>query len=210
MCYVKYFLDVPCERGYTRKYGSDLGNKGSLRGVKYKGAEDTGVHEPTENECRIRCDRDPECKTYEYSPLKQKCVMRNVSDPRANSTGYEDFRWCSKSNIFTVFTLTTFQNRNNSQYWIVIDIILLCKDTCKTIDGPVVNETCKFPFIWREKEYYTCTNVGDYNDKRFWCPTEVGDIIADKDSKTWGYCSDDCPVHESKIKFLSYLINYSH
>ena len=74
----------------------------------------------------------------------------------------------------------------------------------------MVNETCKFPFIWREKEYHTCTNVGDYNGKKFWCPTVTGDIRADKDSKTWGYCSDDCPRHESKIRILSYLMHYYH
>ena len=116
LCYVKIFLDVPCERGYTRKYGSDRGNKDTLLGKKYKGTEDTGVYAPTENVCRIRCDKDQECKTYEYSPGKQKCVIRSVSDPRPNSTSYEDFRWCSKSNIFSIFTLTTFQNRIEFQY----------------------------------------------------------------------------------------------
>ena len=116
LCYVKNFLDVPCERGYTRKYGSDRGNKETLLGQKYKGTEDTGVYAPTENVCRIRCDKDQECKTYEYSPGKQKCVIRSVSDPRPNTTSYEDFRWCSKSNIFSIFTLTTFQNRIEFQY----------------------------------------------------------------------------------------------
>ena len=74
----------------------------------------------------------------------------------------------------------------------------------------MVNSECQFPFYWREKEYDTCTNVGDYNDGRFWCPTVIGDAMVERDSKTWGYCSDDCPTHEGKLKILSCLIHYNH
>ena len=114
LCYIQIFLDVECERGYIRKYGSVHGDKGSLLAKKM--AEETGVYAPTDNECRSRCDKDQECKTYEYSPEKQKCIIRNVTDPKANTTGYEDYRWCSKSNVFTLFTLTTFQNRIKLRY----------------------------------------------------------------------------------------------
>ena len=113
LCYIQNVLGAPCARGYERKYGSNGGDKKTLLNQKH--SENVGVYSPTENECRIRCDNDQQCKTYEYSPEKNDCVMRNVTNP-TNNRSYEDYRWCSKSNIFVIFNFSTFQKRIGVQY----------------------------------------------------------------------------------------------
>ena len=55
----------------------------------------------TADECIVKCDMHPECKSFVYSKKKQKCVMRTVSfpdNPKTKDDKFEDFRWCAKSN----------------------------------------------------------------------------------------------------------------
>ena len=55
----------------------------------------------TDDECRIKCDMNPECKSFEYSEKKQNCVMRNTNirdKTKTEDDQFEDYRWCSKSN----------------------------------------------------------------------------------------------------------------
>ena len=62
--------------------------------------------------------------------------------------------------------------------------------------------------MWRGKKYDRCTKVGTHNGGRFWCPTERGPQNTTKDSKNWGYCSDQCPKHEGNRETISYCILY--
>ena len=60
----------------------------------------------TSEECKIKCDMDPECKSFVYSEKKQNCVRRIVDIRKVNNRDktktkedkFEDYRWCSKSN----------------------------------------------------------------------------------------------------------------
>ena len=61
---------------------------------------------------------------------------------------------------------------------------------CKTNGGPVQNQPCVFPFIYKGENFSSCT------EKKFeyvpWCATETdteGKFIDDK----WGYCEEGCP-----------------
>ncbi|XP_060111205.1 fibronectin-like [Heteronotia binoei] len=61
-------------------------------------------------------------------------------------------------------------------------------------EGNSNGQTCVFPFIYKNRTFYTCTSE-DSKDGRFWCAT-TGSY--DKDEK-WSYCADtskftgDCP-----------------
>jgi len=164
--------DATCSQGYTYKTGSVDGDTKTLVEAPLM-IDRTGMTDgSTDEECKIACDLDQTCKSFEYSSKKQKCVKRNIGKPKSNSSAFEDFHWCSKNE-------------------------------CKTTSGPVVNKKCVFPFIWRGKKYETCTNVGRKNKGKFWCPTSTGDINVTKSSKTWGFCSDDCPRHQDHCYAIS-------
>ena len=53
----------------------------------------------TDEECKIACDLDQACKSFEYSTKKQKCLKRILGKPKNSSDVFEDFEWCSKSNL---------------------------------------------------------------------------------------------------------------
>ena len=69
---------------------------------------DMGLEETylTNEECKIKCDMDPKCKSFVYSEKKQNCVRRIVDIRKVNNRDktktkedkFEDYRWCSKSN----------------------------------------------------------------------------------------------------------------
>ena len=50
--------------------------------------------------------------------------------------------------------------------------------------------TCKFPFIYKNIRYDSCTK----KKKNFWCATTVD---AENKRTSWGYCNDLCPTDES-------------
>ena len=53
------------------------------------------------------------------------------------------------------------------------------------------NTTCKFPFTYRDEEYYSCINE---NEDKPWCAVETnahGKFI--KTKHKWGYCRAECP-----------------
>lgn len=57
---------------------------------------------------------------------------------------------------------------------------------------------CKFPFIYKDKEYNECTKAGSLYGKRSWCSTKVNE----EDNKSyisgeWGYCLPN-PAMECK------------
>ncbi len=55
---------------------------------------------------------------------------------------------------------------------------------CRTIDGPVIDAYCKFPFSYEGQTYYDCTSV---DDNREWCAVETDDHGVMLNTK-WGYC----------------------
>ena len=64
---------------------------------------DIGLEEMhlTPDECRIKCETHPECKSFEYSENKKNCVLRRVNirdKTKPKDYQFEDYRWCSKSN----------------------------------------------------------------------------------------------------------------
>jgi len=158
--------DKSCAQGYTLKIGTMGGDPSTLLNHRL----DLGLEEMhlTAYECRNKCDTHPECKSFEYSEKKQNCVLRSVNIRDKTKTEEHQFE----------------------------DYRWCSKNPCKTTGGPVANEDCVFPFVWRQKVYKTCTNVGKSNKGKFWCPTLTGDLNVTQDSKTWGYCSDSCPQHE--------------
>merc|ERR1712190_415012 len=61
---------------------------------------------------------------------------------------------------------------------------------CQTVSGPDTHKSCKFPFVYQGKLFFTCITVD--NGHQTWCATEVDDknhLIIDK----WGSCSNSCP-----------------
>ena len=66
------------------------------------GLEDTYL---TADECIVKCDMHPECKSFEYSENKMNCVLRRVNirdKTKPKDYQFEDYRWCSKSNKLIV------------------------------------------------------------------------------------------------------------
>ena len=92
-------LDARCPQGYTYKTGSVDGDSTTLVEEPLM-IDRTGITDgQTDEECKIMCDMNPTCKAFEYSTKKQKCVRRIVGKPYTNSSRFEDFQWCSKSNL---------------------------------------------------------------------------------------------------------------
>jgi len=71
-----------------------------------------------------------------------------------------------------------------------VNVNCLNKQDCQTVSGPDTHKSCKFPFVYQEQIFYTCTTVD--NGHQPWCATEVNDeghhIIG-----KWGICSNSCP-----------------
>ena len=63
---------------------------------------------------------------------------------------------------------------------------------CKTVKG----KPCKFPFVYKGKNYEKCTDQG--SDGNFWCSTKVeaGNVHA---YGNFGYCAKGCPTQTGKI-----------
>ena len=56
---------------------------------------------------------------------------------------------------------------------------------------PIMNGTCKFPFIYSGYTYETCLKVSDNLQFRSWCPPVA--VETKEDSRQWYNCSADCP-----------------
>ena len=98
--YLSNFLDFECETGYTKKTGTlELGDKESLIGEGSVPGKFTAI------ECKSKCDMTSNCKSYHYSPKKQRCKLQKVALPRITNMDYEDFSWCSKSKYFDIFSI---------------------------------------------------------------------------------------------------------
>ena len=69
---------------------------------------------------------------------------------------------------------------------------------CKTNGGAVPNQPCKFPFIYKDKEFSSCTEE-DYGVS--WCATKT-----DAEEKyvigEWGHCDEGCDVLSGMIRQL--------
>ena len=67
---------------------------------------------------------------------------------------------------------------------------------CSTDSGKVKNKTCKFPFIFKGKEYKKCTKVGTKKGKNGdlqgpdWCATSV-DRNRKYVKRSWGNCNEE-------------------
>ena len=91
-------LDATCSQGYTYKIGSVDGSK--TLAVAPLMIDRTGMTDGnTDEECKIACDSDQTCKSFQYSTKKQQCKLLTVGKPTNNSDNFEDFEWCSKSNL---------------------------------------------------------------------------------------------------------------
>ena len=92
-------LDASCSQGYTYKTGSVDGDRTTLVEEPLM-IDRTGMTDGlTDEECKIACDLDQSCKSFQYSTKKQKCLKRTLGKPRTNSSVFDDFEWCSKSNL---------------------------------------------------------------------------------------------------------------
>jgi len=71
-----------------------------------------------------------------------------------------------------------------------VKVNCLNEEACQTVGGPDAHKSCKFPFVYQGKVFFTCTSVD--NGHQPWCATEVNDknhLIIGK----WGSCSNSCP-----------------
>jgi hypothetical protein len=55
--------------------------------------------------------------------------------------------------------------------------------------------------------YKRCTKEG-IDDGKFWCPTVEGVSEYKNDSKTWGFCHENCPRHEGHFLSLEIILKY--
>ena len=118
-------LDAKCDKGYTLKVASVSDVSAGWQDntdLIIGGAALPDHMEVTE--CKSKCDEEPECKAYHYSPKKKRCKLMNVSSPpiaekdaKNKGTPYEDFVWCSESNY--VIDITSSAYNINNQYEII-------------------------------------------------------------------------------------------
>jgi len=63
-------------------------------------------------------------------------------------------------------------------------------DKCTTVDGPVVDAECVFPFVYKGITHRRCT-TSDRGQP--WCSTHVNSEHQFL-RRLWGFCHEDCPV----------------
>ena len=81
----------------------------------------------------------------------------------------------------------------------------ICKNLyldCLTSGGEDPGKLCIFPWFYPSNgvNYTGCANP--HNDPRgAWCPTEVNEDgeFGTNSSGKWGYCSNNCPIHQGEF-----------
>ena len=75
-----------------------------------------------------------------------------------------------------------------------IEESIQCNSYCKTIGGPDPNVSCKFPFIWKGREYGECTDIDNPSSTSsdLFCATDVYKDTNMMKSGKWGTCSRSC------------------
>jgi SEL1 protein len=75
---------------------------------------------------------------------------------------------------------------------------------CTTTSGKVKDKSCKFPFIFKEKEYNECTLDGTKGKGPEWCATSV-----ERDRSyvkgSWGNCDQEsCKAIPNDVEGITY------
>ena len=65
-----------------------------------EGQLERGTSEISESECKEKCDRRSDCKSFAYSRKERHCKLMSIYDPPVECKNpkkcYKDFAWCSR------------------------------------------------------------------------------------------------------------------
>ncbi|XP_054849700.1 fibronectin-like [Eublepharis macularius] len=107
------------------------------------------------------------CDPSELRPCHFSFIFKGKSYSSCTKEGAPDGQlWCA-----------TTANYDKDKKWKACSL--------QEYEGNSRGQACVFPFIYKNRTFYTCTNESDENG-RFWCATTGNH---DKDKK-WSYCAD--------------------
>ena len=89
--------------------------------------------------------------------------------------------------------IAAFIDENNPLSQNLIQESIHCEPHCITIGGPASDRPCKFPFVWKGKKYWECTDIDHpkgEGETDLFCATEIDPQT--KELKDWGICSRTC------------------
>ena len=167
-------------------------------------------HWKTWGYCNEFCQTDDTMNKSANLTDKSKSESKNMTLTGKNEICYGVFKTPCTFPFTWVGTKYNFcKKEGKNAFWCVTEKSVItpsitrdfgtCSESCPTKDNPtedidrqcmgITKLPCKFPFIYKDKKYHSCTNE-DSNDG-FWCATSVDENGEYQDNE-WLYCDNLC------------------